>query len=101
MDETSIKIKGQWRNLYRAVDRTGQTIDFLLAQEHDEPAARCFLTKAIRRHEVPETITIDGSEANASAIQSDNEAHGTTIIIRQVKYPNTAVRRRPVYLGWG
>jgi putative transposase len=52
-----------------------------------------FLAKAIRRHGVPETITIDGSEANASAIRSDNEAHGTTIIIRQVKYLNNVVEQ--------
>ena len=49
MDETYIKVKGEWRYLYRAVDKTGQTIDFLLTQERDEQAAQRFLTKAIRR----------------------------------------------------
>ena len=48
-------------------------------------------TKAIRRHGVPEKPTIDGSEANAAAIRGYNEAHGTAIIIRQVKYLNNAV----------
>ena len=33
MDETYIKVKGQWRYLYRAVDKTGQTIDFLLTED--------------------------------------------------------------------
>jgi transposase-like protein len=93
LDETYIKIRGQWYYLYRAVDKTGQTIDFLLTEHRDERAARRFLTKAIRRHGVPAKITIDGSEANASAIRSYNEAHGTTIIIRQVKYLNNVVEQ--------
>jgi putative transposase len=39
MDETYIRVKGEWRYLYRAVDKHGQTIDFLLAKERDEQAA--------------------------------------------------------------
>ena len=84
MDETYIKVKGQWRYLYRAVDKMGQTIDFLLTKERDEQAAKRFLTQAIRRHGVPEKITIEGSEAHAAAIWGYNEDHGTAIIIRQV-----------------
>jgi putative transposase len=68
MDETSIKVKGQRRSLYRAVDKSGQTIDFLLMEERDEQAATRFLNKGILRHSVPENITIDGSVANAPAI---------------------------------
>jgi transposase-like protein len=86
MDETYIKVKGQWRYLYRAVDKMGQTIDFLLTKERDEQAAKRFLTKAIRRHGVPEKITIDGSAANEAAIKSYNEEHGTAITIRKCKY---------------
>jgi putative transposase len=93
MDETYIKVKGQWYYLYRAVDKTGQTIDFLLTEERNERAAMRFLTKAIRRHGVPEKLTIDGSEANAAAIRGYNEAHGTAIIIRQVKYLNNVVEQ--------
>ena len=91
MDEIYIRVKGHWYYLYRAVDKTGQTIDFLLTEQRDERAAMRFLTKAIRRHGVPETITIDGSEANAAAIRGYNEAHGTAIIIRQVKYLNNII----------
>jgi putative transposase len=86
MDETYIRVKGEWYYLYRAVDKHGQTIDFLLTAHRDEPAAKRFLMKAIRRNGVPETITIDGSEANAAAIRSYNQEHGTTITIRQVKW---------------
>jgi transposase-like protein len=63
LDETYIRVRGHWRYLYRAVDKYGQTIDFLLTEPRDEHAAKRFLTRAIRRHGVPETITIDRSEA--------------------------------------
>ncbi len=93
MDETYIKIKGTWYYLYRAVDKQGQTIDFLLTEHRDEQAAKRFLTKAIRRHGVPETITIDGSAANEAVIKSYNEEHGTAIIIRKRKYLNNIVEQ--------
>jgi putative transposase len=63
MDETYIRVKGQWFYLYRAVDKTGQTIDFLLTEHRDEQAAKRFLTKALRRHGVPAMITIEGLQA--------------------------------------
>ena len=93
MDETYIKVKGEWRYLYRAVDKQGQTIDFLLTEQRDEQAAKRFLVKAIRRHGVPEKITIDGSAANKAAITSYNEEHGTAIEIRQIKYLNNIVEQ--------
>ena len=93
MDETYIKVKGQWRYLYRAVDKYGETIDFLLTAHRDKEAALRFLKKAIRRNGLPETITIDGSDANEAAIKSYNEAHGTAIAIRQVKYLNNIVEQ--------
>jgi putative transposase len=93
MDETHIKVKGQWRYLDRAVDKTGQTIDFLLMKHRDTEAALRFLTQAVRRNGVPETITIDGSEANEAAIKRYNEAHGTTLIIRQAKHLNNIVEQ--------
>src|SRR4030095_11335705 len=69
--------------VYCAVDTYGDTIDFLLTEHRDKDAALRFLKKAIRRHGVPETITIDGSDANEVAIKSSNAAHGTSIAIRQ------------------
>ncbi|MGH8068318.1 MAG: DDE-type integrase/transposase/recombinase [Candidatus Entotheonellia bacterium] len=70
------------------MDKAGQTIDCSLVARWDAKAATRFLTKTIRRHGVPETITIDGSEANAAAIRSYNEEHRTAIAIRQVRYLN-------------
>jgi putative transposase len=93
MEETYIRVKGEWRYLYRAVDKTGQTIDFLLTEYRDTEAALRFLTQAIHRHGVPATITIDGSEANEAAIKRYNAEHGTAIIIRQGKYLNNMVEQ--------
>jgi putative transposase len=93
LDETSIKVQGEWRYLSRAVDKQGQTIDFLLTEHRDKEAARRFLKQASRRHGVPETITIDGSGANEAASKSYNEAHGTSLSIRQVKYLHKMVEQ--------
>jgi putative transposase len=93
MDETYIRVKGAWRYLYRAVNKSGQTIDFLLTEYRDTEAALRFLTQAIRRHGMPEKITIDGSEANEAAIKRYNEAHGSAIEIRQIKYLNNLVEQ--------
>jgi len=93
MDETYIKVKGPWRYLYRAVDKHGQTIDFLLTEHRATEAALRFLKQAIRRNGLPAMITIDGSDANEAAIKHYNEEHGTTISIRQVKYLNNIVEQ--------
>ena len=95
MDETSIKVKGEWRYLYRAVDKQGQTIDFLLTEQRDQEAALRFLKKAIRRHGVPEKSTIDGSAANEATIKSYNAEHGTAIEIRTMQYLNNIVEQDP------
>lgn len=47
MDETYIRVKGEWVYLYRAVDASGQTIDFLLSPKRDAAAAKCFFRKAL------------------------------------------------------
>jgi len=93
MDETYIKVKGEWKYLYRAVDKYGQTIDFLLTEQRDTEAALKFLKKAIRRNGLPTTITIDGSDANEAAVKRYNAEHGTAIAIRQVKYLNNIVEQ--------
>jgi putative transposase len=83
MDETYLRVKGEWRYLYRAVDKSGQTIDFLLTEHRDTEAARRFLTQAIRRHGVPEKITIDGSDANEAAIKRYKDPQEGTCDERQ------------------
>jgi putative transposase len=93
MDETYIKVAGQWKYLYRAVDRDGHTIDFLLRAKRDCAAARRFLEQAIGLDGVPEKITIDKSGANTAAIQSVKDDCGADIELRQSKYMNNGVEQ--------
>ena len=74
-------------------DKPGQPLDCLLTEQRDEEAALRFLTKAIRRHGVPEKITIDGSAANEAAIKRYNAEQGTAIEIRKIKYLNNIVEQ--------
>ena len=88
LDETYVKIKGKSAYLYRAVDKDGHTIDFLLTPTRDRDAAEAFLRKAILTQGLPEKITIDKSGANTAAIKHYNKTHKTAIIIRHAKYLN-------------
>ena len=63
VDETYIKVKGKWHYLYRAVDKQGRTVDFLLSEHRDKAAAVRFFKKAMANNETPEKITLDGYEA--------------------------------------
>jgi transposase-like protein len=93
MDETYIKIKGQWKYLYRAVDKDGQTIDFLLTARRDKKAALRFFKKAVRQHGLPDKVTIDKSGANTAAIEALKDETGHEIEIRQIKYLNNLVEQ--------
>ena len=53
VDETYVRVKGKWRYLYRAVDSTGATLDFLLTAKQDAAAARRFLAKALGQQNHP------------------------------------------------
>ncbi len=62
VDETYIKVKGQWKHLYRAVDKHGRTIDFYLPSRRNINAAKCFLSTALRKPkdwEIPSIINTD------------------------------------------
>ena len=93
MDETYIKVAGEWKYLYRAVDRDGHTVDFLLHAKRDCAAAQRFLERAIDQHGVREKITIDKSGANTAAIKSIQTDSGADIEMRQIKYLNNVVEQ--------
>jgi transposase-like protein len=93
MDETYVRIRGQWKYLYRAVDKAGNTVDFLLTAKRDRKAALRFLCRAVGQHGTPVKITIDGSGANAAAIENYNSEHDADVEIRQVKYLNNIVEQ--------
>jgi putative transposase len=79
--------------LYRAVDRDGSTVDFLLTAKRDKAAARRFLERAIGLHDIPEKITIDKSGANTAAIERIKMDSGCDIELRQIKYLNNIVEQ--------
>ena len=102
MDETLIEIKGKWYPLYRAVDKEGDTIDFMLSKSRDESAARAFFTRAIKLHGVPEKVTIDKSGANNAGLNTINFQLAffallgyslMQISIRQIKYLNNIIEQ--------
>ncbi len=79
MDETYIKVKGEWKYFYRAVDKEGNTIDFLLTAKRDKKAALRFLKKAIGRNVKPSLINIDKSSANKAGINEYNKENNTGV----------------------
>jgi putative transposase len=93
MDETYIKVKGVWKYLYRAVDKEGKTVDFLLTAKRDKAAALRFFDKAMKASGVPEKVTMDKSGANKAAMDVINAGRETAIVVRQVKYLNNIVEQ--------
>ena len=98
MDETYIKVKGKWMYLYRAVDKYGKTLDFLLSQRRDKAAARRFFRHAIEVNGIPQRIVIDKSGANLAGLLRINvglkfsRSHRRIEILR-VKYLNNIVEQ--------
>jgi putative transposase len=95
MDETYIKLNGKFVYLYRAVDKYGDTVDFLLRAKRDTMSAKSFFKKAFKQHGIPYKITVDKSGSNKSALDSCNlDLHKNNAIeIRQVKYLNNIIEQ--------
>jgi IS6 family transposase len=97
VDETYVRVKGRWTYLYRAVDSSGQTIDFLLAAHRDAAAAKRFFRKALgQSHTVtPRTITVDKNPAYPLAVTElkENGVLSRFTRMRQSKYLNNIVEQ--------
>jgi len=93
LDETYIKVAGKDRYLYRAVDKQGNTIDFLLTKRRMKGSSQKFLNKAIGNNGKPRIINIYKSGANTAVIRTWNKRNLTSkkIKIRRVKYLNNVV----------
>jgi len=90
---TYIKAKDIWKYLYRAVDKEGKTVDFLLTAKRDKGVAMRFFDQAIQANGIPEKVTMDKSGSNKAAIDQINESMEVPRIIRQVKYLNNIVEQ--------
>ena len=88
MDKTYIKVKGIWKYLYRAVDKEGKTVEFLLTARRDKAAALWFFKKAMKANGVPEKVAMDKSGVNKAAMDEINTSREMPILVRQVKYLN-------------
>lgn len=96
VDETYVKIRGEWCYLYRAVDREGRTVDFRLSSRRDVAAAKAFFRKAVKNHKgPPQTITLDGYAASHRAVR-ELRADGslpTGTKLRSSKYMNNLIEQ--------
>jgi len=93
MDETYIKVKGLWKYYYRAIDKQGNTIDFLLTATRNTQAALRFLKKAIKENDKPSLVNIDQSGANKAGLKGWNRDQNTRIKIRRCKYLNNIIEQ--------
>lgn len=95
MDETYIKLNGKWVYLYRAVDKEGNTIDFLLRAKRDAVAAKAFFRKVFKNNGRPDKVTVDKSGSNKAALDYFNKdvPKEEEIEIRQVKYLNNIIEQ--------
>src|SRR5271154_690378 len=95
--ETYIRVAGKWTYLYRAVDSSGDTIDFLLSPQRDAPAAKRFIQKALRSpgRARPRVINVDGNPSYPKVI-AELKQHGELgrrCRCRPVRYLNNIVEQ--------
>jgi len=94
-DETYIKVKGEWKYLYRAVDKAGKTVDFYLSRKRDVNAAKAFLRKAMKGQRIPTKITLDAYAASHRAV-ADLKKNGELpkrVQVRSSKYLNNIIEQ--------
>lgn len=73
VDETYIKVKGSWVYLYRAVDKFGKTLDFMLSERRNKSAATKFFARALEINGLPRKSVIDKSGANTAGLKAVNQ----------------------------
>ncbi len=95
MDETYIRLKGEWMDLYRAVDKIGKTVDFYLSLKRDVNAAKAFLRRAMKGQRVPTKITLDAYAASHRAVAElkDRGELPNRVIVSSSKYLNNLIEQ--------
>lgn len=111
IDETYIKVRGQWVYLYRAIDSVGDTVEFWFSEQRDLPSAKRFFRKALAHHGRPDRVVVDGSQTNHEAIvscdatnrlQNRSRRRLKPIEIRKSKYLTDVFDKgRSVPMSWG
>src|SRR3954451_15900576 len=95
MDETYVKVRGEWTYLCRAVDKAGQTAEFHLSRKRDVNAAKAFLRKAMRNEQNPGKITLDAYSASHRAVADlkDSRELPKRVQVRTSKYLNNRIEQ--------
>lgn len=98
MDETYVKVRGEWVYLYRAIDKHGKTLDFMLSKRRNKAAATKFFARALEANGLPRKIVIDKSGANTAGIKAINKmlkGFGCPVPIEMVrrKYLNNIIEQ--------
>lgn len=91
VDETSIKVRGKWCYLYRAIDHDGNLVDSRMSEKRDMEAAHSFFEQAVVVvGHAPETVTTDGHRSYPRAIR---ETMGSEVTHRTNKYLNNRIEQ--------
>ena len=97
VNETYVKVKGQWKYLYRAVDENGQTLDFMLSAKRDTKAAKRFLSKVLKGNHIqtPRVINVDKNPAYPRAVKElkEDQQIPQRTQLRAVRYLNNRVEQ--------
>jgi len=97
VDETYIKVGKAYKYLYRAVDKSGQTIDFMLSAKRDVSAAKRFFKKMMRaeHRRLPFSISVDKNAAYPDAFidSQKEEVLPKDCCLRRVKYLNNVIEQ--------
>lgn len=86
MDETYVRVRGEWVNLYRAVDTLGKTLDFMLSKRRNKAAATKFFARALEVNGIPRKIVIDKSGANTAGILEINKLRNDLVAPSRSKW---------------
>ena len=93
MDETYIKVAGEWTYLYRAVDQNGKTVDFCLSKRRDVTASKTFLRNALKKQGDPLSITLDAYAASHRGLKDSGEIFYQKMRVRSCAYLNNVVEQ--------
>jgi len=98
MDETYIKVRGQWKYQYRAVDKAGRHRRLPAHRQARQAAALRFLHRAIDNNGAPQKVTSDCRGSNTAALEAYNIKVESKTEIRQRKYLNNLVEQDPRFV---